>query len=438
MKKIVNIINDILKHNQASQFSKNIFRSLSSAKRNSSLLLGSEGVSLFANLHDKLNEKLINKNRIIQKETVELLHQCNSCKNPLTDIPMLVKKIITDKNHQKQFFFLIPIYNLIIAKDVNNEIMIGNTLFVDTEKIPRIRKRLNLPFRVSYIKKKMDGRDILTKAPSYAYISVRANNEDIAQRIALAEVRKNLYLLMSCQFQTTKRYNLYRFGCFHTQFNDEWDQTLRWEKGKKDVNISEKRCGTSEFILNKHILSSPKKIFFIDFLKLKEGEWKGTIEKTIILIGKSMLSDSIDDALIYNVRAIEALLKEGRKDTTGMIVDKIEALFHWALEFNKQRFEEIYKKRCNITHEGAYEEGTCEDLVYLDEVIFNLLNIICKLNKTVKCKNDITKYTKKYFAYKVLKKKMPLEPEYRKVYYSPITYSEKEIEKLEMSYYRII
>lgn len=77
------------------------------------------------------------------------------------------------KFSKKNWVLSVPIYNLVLDREINGEIVIGDVHFVSTKKIRWIRKKLGIPSTISEInnyRKKHGQEPIFDKSSTYAFL----------------------------------------------------------------------------------------------------------------------------------------------------------------------------------------------------------------------------------------------------------------------------
>jgi hypothetical protein len=74
----------------------------------------------------------------------------------------------------------------------------------------------------------------------------------------------------------------------------------------------------------------------------------------------------------------------------------------WKNEKYDSRIREIYKRRCDFVHNGDIKLIEVKDLLFTDDLIFNILNNIVRCRNQIKDINDIFEYSEKYEAEKLL------------------------------------
>jgi chromosome partitioning protein len=75
----------------------------------------------------------------------------------------------------------VPMYNLRISDDLGGEIRVGDVTFIAARKIPRIRRRLGIPERISELRRqgvRLSAPDFFSQAETYAHLKTRRGEMD--------------------------------------------------------------------------------------------------------------------------------------------------------------------------------------------------------------------------------------------------------------------
>jgi hypothetical protein len=104
-----------------------------------------------------------------------------------------------------KWVFIVPVSGVILTKDVNNEFRIKRVLLVSQEKLPRIRRRLGIPQRISDLKGFAAG--FFDAAPTFAVLQDSGKPDELKNK-CLRLVKDELSILAVSQLGYSKR----RFG----------------------------------------------------------------------------------------------------------------------------------------------------------------------------------------------------------------------------------
>src|SRR5688500_14507908 len=108
----------------------------------------------------------------------------------------------------------VPIYNLRISDELGGELRIGDVTFISATKIPRIRRRLGIPERISDLRRKsarLSTPDFFSQAQTYAHLKTRRGEKDPLTAEFL-RIRRAVFLLASSQFHRERRTRRTFFG----------------------------------------------------------------------------------------------------------------------------------------------------------------------------------------------------------------------------------
>lgn len=316
----------------------------------------------------------------------------------------------------------VPIYNLEIAPNIKGELRIGDVLFVSTEKISRIRKRLGLHHPLSYYRSSRLKEPISSKVKVYACMkTLRKTDEHLIRELKV--IKKAIFILASSQFYRIGRDQRIVFGI------PEIDSKLIVEyalfensssRCKYTIPMMIPRLATrGPFRLDTEWKKFISNYFFIYLLKIINGyisvekAWRDAIQRAAMFAGMSHFALNSWEAFLYDMIAIEILLSERNdKKINDKIVKRLFALFGWMTNEDpnkwKRSIEGLYKIRSAFVHKGETKNITIDDLLYADLVLANLLEAVCRLTREFQSKKDIEELARKIEARRNLGQK-PLE-----------------------------
>lgn len=329
----------------------------------------------------------------------------------------------TKKIQKTNWLLSIPIYNLIIEKELGGEIKIGNVIFVANYKINRIRKRLGIKESI---------KSLFGDADTYAFLRCSNLSEDDAiGKIWL--IKQAFWLLASSQIMYSQRHNLIHFGSPEHSTHHTREYYLFNTKGGASRGYGETTSPIFEYRLDKQWENIVSKFFFFHLLKIINREtsvvwrWRKILERAAILSAKSYFESDIATAFLYNWIAIELLLKDRSGNTEYIIVDRITALFGWLKdedeEYWKKAIKSLYKKRNKFVHGGEATQINIEDLLISDKILHNLLINLIRLYKHFPSKSSVTDFCEEVNARKLL----GLKIKWPKLQYFSPTISRSEI-----------
>lgn len=283
----------------------------------------------------------------------------------------------------------VPIFNLEICDDIGGLLQIERVTFVSAKKIPRIRKKLNIPFKISTLNKKFRSEPpVFNEAKTYAFISTNKQTDDEFY-LEHNLIREAIWLLRSSQFARGPSTTEYFFGLpEHSArlITEEYRFEVKGQKGNWKHSLESpiqayKLDKTWENFITHHFFPNLLKVVNKRF-QIK-SQWRKAIRKASILAAKSYYSSELSEAFLFNVIALETLLNSGEQNeqVSRSLYERLFALFGWMSRDNPKNIQQIvdriYKLRCEFVHHGDYQSITVHDLINTDEILSNLLFNIC-------------------------------------------------------------
>ena len=138
-------------------------------------------------------------------------------------------------------------------------------------------------------------------------------------------------------------------------------------------------------------------------VKLK---WKKTLRRVGILMGKSYCTNEITLSFLYNIIALETLLTDENDKISKELPKRILDFIGWVFENNysfPEKFKELYRKRCQVVHNGNLDDVTIQDVIDSDWILRNVFyNIIRHIN-VFNSKSNVIDFSKKLEAEQFLR-----------------------------------
>ena len=104
--------------------------------------------------------------------------------------------------------------------------------------------------------------------------------------------------------------------------------------------------------------------------------------------------------------ALEILLTEQGDRYTKILPERVEAFLGWIgfWEQNNfgERIKEVYRLRCGYVHDGKIEGITKKDLLFTDDLLFNIMFNLCNLSSLFESKKSIIEFSEKVKAEHIL------------------------------------
>lgn len=302
---------------------------------------------------------------------------------------------------KRPFILLEPIYNLILSEKIGSEFKIGEVVFVSSKKIPRIRKRLGFSktFREMEDKKSIFfSKSILTKAKTFAVFKfVDIDNSNVG--IYKAKITKAIWIFASSQFNPVVRGKVRRFGFPEHSGKFSHDILLHDVLGKESSRSWKLVSPIQPFVFGYGWIVNSKYHFFWNAIKIINGEvkvdkgWKEIIERVLVFCGKSIFSNDLYLAFLFNMISLETILTKQGDKFPMTIIDRLNGLFDFYFkdeQYNWSKIiETLYSLRCKMVHDGDTKDIKTEDLIFSDILLHNLLGAISANTQSIKSQSDI-------------------------------------------------
>jgi len=349
------------------------------------------------------------------------------------------------KDPTSDWLFIVPIRGLLLTKEVNNELKVGNVLFVSKERLPRIRKRLGIPLVISKLGKigidnpeSLERRinDFFKSSKTFAitHFSGTPKNNEI-QNIRKIEKAINLVPFSKLGYSTR---NFKQKIEIKSSDKILYNEKIYIDKNNKRLSINFNSLHTIPLELNSTWKKFQRRFFYFQLLKIVNGEqkikrkWKNTLISTANLIGKSINSHDIPEAFLRNVIAMEMLLVNQNEKIKEKLIERSAYLLEWYKDWSEnklpEKIEALYKKRCDFVHDGDTENISKEDLIFSDDLLFNLINNIFRNIDKIDSKGSLIDFSNKYQCEKKLGLKSKLQ--FGRFEYMKKEYRDLDIENL--------
>ena len=327
-----------------------------------------------------------------------------------------VNRIIKEK--YDNWTFIVPISGVSLSETFYNEFRIKRCTLITDEKLKRVRKRFGVYQKLSSYRIKLHD-NLLNESKILAVIRYTGKPRNFIDK-CLKYIQDELAILSVSMLGYDKR----RYGAAPTILGKSVvnrviyallsgscsDATLNYAlEGKPDT-----------LYLNKKWKDYHKNFFFHKLHRIINGdfylnrEWRNTIERASVLIGKSFCSNELVQAFLMNMFALELLLTEQNDKYSIELPKRIEAFIGWTGLWDEENYPEaikrIYVKRCKIVHAGQLETITVEDLLLTDDLLFNIMNNIVQHINIFPDKKSLIEFSNKVQAEKTLGIKSKIRP----------------------------
>jgi hypothetical protein len=327
------------------------------------------------------------------------------------------------KDKDGNWLFITPIDGLELTKDVNEEFIINRVTFVSREKLPRIRKRLGFPTTISDLTKVVSKRakgfekhlkEFFLSSKTFAVLPYKGKPKE-KEKDCIRLVREELEILSFSQLGWSKR-QFNRRLIIKTVDKGHFYRTVDINQHKKELTYSlKKQFSPVPFILDKKWVAFHKRFFFFDFLKIIRGQsrisdqWRIKLHRIVSLSGQSQNSNDLPFCFLWNVIALEMLLTKRGEKISEMLTKRAEYFLGWNSDWIEEKYEErindIYSKRCDFVHKGDIRFIAIKDILFTDDLIFNILNNVIRCHKKILDFENIVDFCYKYEAEKLLNQK---------------------------------
>lgn len=299
----------------------------------------------------------------------------------------------------------VPVYNLELSSDIGSEIIVDGVTIVSKNKMHNIRRRLGFNQRISEIEKNYS--QWLNHSPfdKETYALIKWNLKDNEKPYApLRKIKEALFILASSLFSASNRALIEPFGLpghelanLHSYFI--FDTSSKASRASFRRSPPFERCR-----LDSQWSSIVRHHFFPEVLKIIEGKyvvdenWKKQIRKATIFAGRSILTQDLNVAFMYDMIAIESILTGGEGKHREALKERLYALLTWYFDRSPGHWEEIidelYTLRNNLIHDGTTEGIKPINLIYSDILLDNLLWNIAAAHKIIKNQSDLIELSK--------------------------------------------
>lgn len=348
-----------------------------------------------------------------------------------------MEKILTEEG---TWFFIVPIKNVILTKDVKYEFTIDRIRLFDIKKLPRIRKKIGFPYKFSEFKKKYSAIYEKFFNPYQTFATFRQTGTgEITKQKFLATVREELAILSFSQLGESRRYHNACPALAEEVATGQLSYFMMNLSTKHWIQWNETTGKMDKIILNKLWLKRQKDSFFLDLIKIfrkdikVSNSWYDDLKNAAILAGQSQSSSDLPQCFLSNMIAIELLLTKQGDSYSDKLPERAEAILVWMLiHWGRDKFREairgLYAKRCSLVHSGNRSAIKIPDLLLSDTILLNLFINIVKHPKIFYSKEKLIEFSEKVQAEYVLNIKPKIRPKTFR-YRGPV-YSKSDYEKI--------
>lgn len=343
------------------------------------------------------------------------------------------------KNSHGGWTFVVPVYGLKLTSDVGNEFRVNQVTFISKKKLFGLRKRFGIYEKLKELSKSEREIHFYKWTETLAVIQRNGKASELESTV-LKMIREELDILALSQLGYDKRtsnaapsvdgmqveeHNIFSVnttsGTAYSGFKTtgKWQDSVldsSWKKWQKDFYFE-------------------KLIKIIQGQYSVQGEWRKTLIRVVRLAGRSQTTTWLPNAFLLNMIAIETLLTRQGDKYTDELPKRIEAFIgwvsYWTVDDYQSNIESVYKKRCQYVHDGNDANIEPRDLLFTDDILFNLLYNLVVHYKIYSSKVQVIEFSEKIAAEKVLGivgTKSKVRP--KTLHFISKKYTEKDYEKI--------
>ena len=326
------------------------------------------------------------------------------------------------QNKDGNWIFITAIDGLILTDDIKQEIKINRVTFVSKEKLPRIRIRLGIPSPISKIYKnfskinsfKEEPKSFFSSSKTYAVIPYKGTPKE-KEKDCIRIIEEELNIISLSQLGWSRRR-------FNRQINIKTSDSASFYR-KIDIHKETNQytfglrslINPSPFITESNWVNFHRRFFYFDLIKIindksnVQNKWRIRLHRAAVMAGQSQNSNNLSISFLLNVIVLEMLLTNDGEKISEMLVKRAEYFLGWNKDWTncnyESRIKDIYKKRCDFIHKGNLKYIEIKDLIFTDDLIFNIFNNIIRCKNKIKSMDDIVQFSEKYEAEKLLNEK---------------------------------
>ena len=311
---------------------------------------------------------------------------------------------------QASWVYVVPVSGLALTSAVHEEYTVGRVTFLTVRKLSRVRRRMGLPLRVSGMRRRGHWEQLQDGGQVVAVVRRTGKPKEIdidVQRL----VTESLQILAVSQLGFSRR----RRNAFPAI---DGPRTLRTshlcidDQTGDGMMSAQLRGKLGDLVLEQGWVNHQKRVFFWEMMKMLRGElsatdsWREILRRVAVLVGQSQTSNDLAHAFLLNVIAVETLLAVQGDRYLDALPERVEAFIGWVGYWRtgdyENRIKDVYRKRCQYVHRGDASAVEITDLLFLDEIVLNVLMNIVAHPTLFKSKEDVISFASKVSAERVL------------------------------------
>lgn len=331
--------------------------------------------------------------------------------------------------------FITPIGNLVLTDAVNKEFKVDRVHFVSKEKLPRIRKRLGFFEPLSAVKN--FDKSFFESAETFAVVRWTGKPAEIRNQ-CFRLVRDELSIVALSQLGYKKRRFTGRIGVLGEHLPLVLRNVFLNTENPSKAGQSKAIQSPSPLVLDEHWKVYQREMYYTKLIsilankKTPDPQWHKALKRACVLAGESFNSNDVPSSFLWNMIALELLLKDNMEKYASQMPKMLEAFVGWIgfwdTENYEQRIEQVYKKRNKFVHEGDRESISKRDLLFTDDLLLNMLLNIVNLWPLFDTRTKVIEFARKVEAEHTLGIPSKVRP--KKLTFVSRTYSKEDFDEI--------
>lgn len=305
------------------------------------------------------------------------------------------------------WLYVAPVIGLELTSEVNFEHQVVRATFVASDRVPRRRKRLGFPRPISTLRGNYPApiERVLNVAPTVVVLKQRGTGRE-AQDTCVSLAREELALLTLSQLGYARRLNA-AAPVISTEGSRSVRAALMLNAKHNVWYQSNQSLGKQLTLrLDGRWLNWQRNFFYTRLLKILRKEitvtpsWRKDIRNAATMVGFGYASQDVAQAFLWNMIAIETLLARRGERYSEQLPRTVEAFIGWAVDWTdySERLREAYELRSKVVHEGSRDLVEVPDVLFTDELFFNILNNLCWHINIFRSKSDVIDFAERRAA----------------------------------------
>jgi hypothetical protein len=344
------------------------------------------------------------------------------------------------ENQEGDWIYINPIKGIEMSDQIGSELTIQRVTFISSRKLKYVAKRFNLPTRKE-INKNPLFKEFFENNKTFGILRFKGKPSD--KKVDSSKIIENELniLLSSILGWRTRKYAAGISLVSSSVKNFKTDIYLKKGEFSGSINNSV-TTDPRPLILDKNWKKYHDYFFFTRLLKIikqKTGipsNWRNTLTRAASMIGQSHNSNDMAFCFLWNMIVIEMLLTEQGDKYSEKLPERIESFLGWAGYWNDdnyaEKIKELYQKRCAFVHDGNRKTVTAKDLLFSDDLVFNLMHNIVKHISIFSSKQKLIEYSDKVKAEKLLGIKSKVQPKSLQIISK--NYSEEDFVQIDKNF----